>query len=1020
MPPVIRSQAEKRLSAALGRPVKIRQVRCNPLTLSLEITGLHVGDGQGGEFVGWQRLFVNFDPLKRLTGAWTFKEIILEGLNLAVLRDASGRMNFADLIEKSQRSNSPRNKNPSRPPALAIERLEVNAARMQFNDASRRTRFETDVGPITFTLRHLRTVGDSMAPLSLSATTEAGETLAWQGTLELEHLKSAGEFSLSNLSLAKYRPYYQDHVGFVLQKGLLSMKGKYEAEFTAGMPQIRLRDGSMALGGIEMTARDAQGPRIAVNDVTMTGIQGDLARREGAIGHILIAGGRIVANRTPEGTLDLTGLFTAAPVATPPPTSTPSASAGATSSHRGGEPASKPWSFTVNKAEVAQVAVELTDHSIPKPAVLAISGLSATVGPMKSQALNESSAIEMKFGVDGGGEVSLKGTLALQPIGGKVVLTLTQLPLQIANPYLASSLPLQIEKGTATLTGDVTLVDGGLNFAGQTHLDDFSMADNATRSPVAGWSSLSIDGIQASSKPLKADIATINWHGLTVHTVVEKDGRLNLTAFGGRRETPPAPAETTSPSQATSVESPLASAPATAQPAPHPSSGSKPLPPVTVGRIAFEKARFTFRDNSVQPAVESELSSFSGTIEGLSSTNLGRGDLQLNGVVNETAAVAITGKLNPLGTPRSADVKLDFKDIELSPLAPYVAKYAGYAFERGALTLAIEFKLNNRTIDSSEVITLDQFTLGEKNDSPDALKVPLTLAIALLKDRSGRMVIDVPIQGSLDDPQFRIGRVVMRVIGNLLAKAATSPFALLGSMFGGGGDDLAFQAFAPGDVSPLKSEANKLATVTKALSNRPGLRLDLAGSYDPVSDRGALQHAELERQIQARVMEERQNSSASAPPVSNAGDGTMTDDERLHALSSLHAAAFPELAPTVPPPPEPADVPPPQPAGGHSGFFKRLGRLFSAGVTATPPAATTAAPQETYPPPPAAPALSAAEMTAQLIGKILIEDEALRSLANLRAQHIRIQLLQSTDIAPERILIVAPVSTGSRVELRLK
>lgn len=1022
-PPIIRSQAEKRLSAELNRPVKILQVRFNPLTLSLEITGLHVGDGQGGEFVGWQRLFVNFDPLKRLFGAWTFKEIDLVGFNAAILRDATGRMNFADLIEKARASPPSTDKKKRRPPALAIERLGVSGARIQFKDASQSTPFSTDVGPVTFTLLHLRTTGDAKAPHSFSAATETGETLTWQGTLELEPLKSVGEFTLTNLPLAKYAPYYQDYVGFALRNGLLGAKGRYEAELTEGAPQARLSDGSLTLQRLELTARDAQNPRVTLNEIAVTGIQADLGKREGTIERVLLTGGNVFADRTPDGTIDLVTLLSPRSPAPAPSSLTPAVAPSSATSTSGGTTAN-PWSFTLNEAAVEEFALAFTDRALKKPAVLGVVGLTAKITSVKSRALNEPSTVEMKFGLKGGGEVSANGTLALQPLGGKLALALTQLPLALANPYVQSALPLHIEKGAVTLTGDVTLADGGITFAGQTHLDDFALLDDGSREPVAGWSSLAIEGVQASSQPLKADIAAITWRNLSAHAIIEKDGKLNLASFGGGAQTKPnVPDESPVPA----ADTPDASPPARESPV-APPSDKKPLPPISVGKITFEQARFTFRDHSVQPAAESELSKLSGTIEGLSSTQLGRGDLQLKGVINETAPVEITGKLNPLGTPPSADVKLDFKGIELSPLAPYVAKYAGYALERGALTLAVEFKLNNRSIDSSDVITLDQFALGEKNESPDALKMPITLAIALLKDRSGRIVIDVPIQGSLDDPNFRIGRVVMRVIGNLLAKAATSPFALLGSMFGGGGDDLAFQAFAAGEVTPLESEAKKLETVTKALANRPALRLDLAGSYDPVADRAALQRMELEHQIRARALENRPSQAGSATPASADGEIVITDEERARILSSLHAAAFPELAPPTPPPvaETAASAPPARPADSDGGILKRVRRLFShndqnPSQTAPSPATPASSdPEEKPASSPQTPALNVEEMTAHLIEKITIDDETLRRLATTRAQRIRAQLLQSGDVAPERVFVVAPVATGSRVELRLK
>ncbi|MBP7143409.1 MAG: DUF748 domain-containing protein, partial [Opitutaceae bacterium] len=395
--------------------------------------------------------------------------------------------------------------------------------------------------------------------------------------------------------------------------------------------------------------------------------------------------------------------------------------------------------------------------------------------------------------------------------------------------------------------------------------------------------------------------------------------------------------------------------------------------------------------------------------------------IQLKGVVNDIAPVEISGQLNPLGSPATADVKLDFKDIELSPLGPYIAKYTGHTFEKGALSLAIGFKLDNRTIDSSDVVTLEQFTLGESNGSADALKLPITLAIALLKDSSGQIVIDVPVQGSLDDPSFRIGRVVWRVISNLLAKAATSPFALLGSMFGGGGEELAFQKFEPGVTTPLDSESGKLATVAKALANRPSLKLDLAGGFDPVADRIALQRARVESEIRSEFSGVRDTVA----DTQVGGDTVMSQANRDLTVARLFAAAFPDLVSPAPEPVAPQPAPAVEESPRSPGFIARVRRFFSGSGQEAPPqpqstAVTAASPSPAPTPAFPAPSFTTDEMITRLADRIAIGENDLFTLANARAQHLRGALLQSGEVAPERVFVVSPVATGSRVELRLK
>ncbi len=1004
LPPLVRAQAEKRLSKALNRPVSILKVRLNPLTFSIEITGFEVRDTTGGDFIGWNRLSANFDPLKRLLGTWTFKEIELDGLHATILRDASGQLNFADLIEK--KTDGPSENPPSsgkRIPAISIGNFAVTHARFRFEDAGAGTPFSTDLGPVTFTLHNFKTAGDTSAPYSFTASSETGESLSWTGTLEPEALRSSGKFALTNLKLPKYSPYYEGMVQFRLRSGDLSIKARYEASLARGSPDVRISDGSLAIQSLELTAPNSTDPRIAVKEIAATELDASLASREVSIGELRFTGGDIVANRQPDGIDILSLMLPKTQASALQPTTASNAGTGTPAPSAAAE---APWSVTVKQIAVAQFDALFTDRTLEHPEKFQVRNLTSRLAPLKIHRLNELSTVELKLGLEGGGNISVEGTAALHPLAGNLAVSLEGIPLSLINPYLQSRMPLHVDKGLFVLAGNVSLAGDVMTFKGNSTIEGFDLRDLATKSPIATWSTLAFEGMEFASHPLKADINHILWRDLHARASISRGGKLNLSSIVGSKPPPqalPAASETTA----------IAAPPA----------GPQTLPPLTIGKLTLEQAAFGFQDESVHPTAISEISRLSGTIEGLSSQSLGKGSIQLKGVVNDTAPVEISGQLNPLGSPATADVKLDFKDIELSPMGSYIAKYTGHAFERGALSLAIEFKLNNRTIDSSDVVTLEQFTLGEKNESADALKLPITLAIALLKDSSGQIVIDVPVQGSLDDPNFRIGRVVWRVISNLLAKAATSPFALLGSMFGGGGEELAFQKFEPGATAILETEAGKRATVIKALANRPALKLDLAGGFDPTADRLALQHAKLEEQIRSEFL----TAKSAGTNVQASDESPMSQEDRDRAVGRLFAAAFPDLVAPMPSP-EPVPTPPSSPAENgnrHSGFIERIRRLFTGSERGSLPPPSTApvtSESSSHVSPPAEPmhSFSTEEMIARLAEKVVVEENDLLALANARAQNLRGAILQTGEIAPERVFIVSPATTGSRVELKLK
>jgi hypothetical protein len=227
---------------------------------------------------------------------------------------------------------------------------------------------------------------------------------------------------------------------------------------------------------------------------------------------------------------------------------------------------------------------------------------------------------------------------------------------------------------------------------------------------------------------------------------------------------------------------------------------STPLPEITIDAVVLSNACVRFNDHSLQPLVNASLDELNGTITTLSSKELKRGDVHLTGKVDGTGPIEINGKINPLNQNAPTELQVTFHDIDLLPVSPYTGKFLGYRLSRGKLDLNINYVVSERKLKAQNVIMLDQFTLGEKVESTNATKLPVRLAVAVLKDRNGVIKLDVPIEGSLDDPEFHFHRVILHTIGNIITKIVTSPFAALGSLFGGHGEEVSYQDFTPGSA----------------------------------------------------------------------------------------------------------------------------------------------------------------------------------------------------------------------------
>lgn len=351
----------------------------------------------------------------------------------------------------------------------------------------------------------------------------------------------------------------------------------------------------------------------------------------------------------------------------------------------------------------------------------------------------------------------------------------------------------------------------------------------------------------------------------------------------------------------------------------------------------------------------------------------------------------------------------------------------------GKLSLDIAFQLRDRAIDSDTMTVLDQFTLGAKTDSPDAVNLPVKLGVALLKDPAGEIVIDVPVAGHLDDPEFRIGRVVWRVITNLLTKVATSPFALLGGVVGGSDEvDLEHHVFAPGKATIPVDTLESLALLVTALEARPEIEIGIRGEYDPGVDPEGLRPAVLEDMLRKR---------AEAAALTAAGD--WVGRSREAELVALYEEVFgePPIDPTgeVPPVAEPvvgesaepsAPVQPQTTAdtAEDQTFIALIRRLFRGNPEASPEplpteAAQVGAPPTSFPIPagvePELPVLPMGEIEDRLLARIDVPETALGELARQRAEATRDHLV-AAGIAAERLTLTESAGGETRVTLDLR
>lgn len=862
LPALIKAQLPPRLGAFLQREVQLRAVRANPFTLSLTLEGFRVRDRDGAAFFGFDRLYVNLQARSLFTRTLDFKAIDLASPRGRVILERDGRLNFSDILARlaePDRGPAPEGRAGGR--EIAIGHLRVSRAEIALLDRTPEEPFATTLGPVTIELKGFHTAFDRRNPYALSGRTESGETFAWHGSFSLEPLRSAGTVVLEDLALPKYNPYLKERVAFKLQDGLATVRAAYDFEWTAGRHTVKVGNGSLDLRNLKLSGRDTPAVRLFLPSVAVRGLEADLLDSRLAVASVTLAGVSADAVRDRDGSIDLVRLLTPKPQ---PPPANP-----------------KPFRLSLRELDLEDCRFSLEDRAPPRAVTTQLDQASLHLKDIDFDPATRV-RVDLEGRVNGRGRIRAEGTAGLLRPAADLALKVENLDLPAFDAYLEPALDVRVNRGTLNLDGRLKGIfqGGGEDFAafkGNLRLEGFEAMDGARQEVFLRYRSLRLGGLDVRTTPAVLNIQSAELVEPEHRLVVAEDGSTNV---------------------ARALKLTLDSAAAAAAP---------PTPPapfaVSIARAGLRGGRLSFVDRSLEPNAALMISELEGTYTGLSTRPDSASAVDLKGRAGGTAPIRIQGRATPLRHDLDTDVNLKIEGAELSDFSPYAGKYLGYAIRKGKLELDARLVIRNRRLEIQDQVRLDQFFLGDKVDSPDATRLPVKLALALLRDRKGVMELELPIDGSLDDPDFHYGRIVWKAIANVLGKIAASPFTLLGKLFGGADQDLSFAAFAPGSAAPDAAARKTVEVLRKSLAGRPDLSIEVEAATDSGADPAALRRQALDAAlVLAKVKALRRGQPDLDPDAVVVGPG-----ERERWLRALFETAFP------PPAPEKGKSPPPPP-----------------------------------------------------------------------------------------------------------
>ncbi len=866
----------------LGREASVGAIAVNPFALSLRVADFQLKDPDGSRLAGFDELRINLEAAGLFRRAWTFSEFTVAGPYLKLVRDAAGEINLQKLLPPAV-PEPPATEKPGLP-RLIVRRLRIEQGVIDLTDEVPATAFHTRVGPFGIALDELSTLPDVVGEQDIAVTLESGTQLGLAGDFTLNPLRVSGRFTLHGPVLGPASRYLRDQLRFRVAADDTELAARF---VVTGQPdggiEAAVDDLALSVSGLRLGA-DAAPDFLGWSRLQLAGGRLRWPALAAEAQTLTLEGLQLRARRARDGTIDLVQLFTPAGSSDAPVVSAeaPPAAAEVTTGQAAAVAAPASPRLHIGEIVLRDAAVELVDEGPSAPATWAVTDLDFSLRDLG----NEPGArlpFEAAVVLGSGGSIGLEGNVvALPTLELEARVHAQDIALAAVQPYLTDVAHVGIRAGSLGVEGQLKSAPGeALAFDGDIRVRGLDTRDRLRDEPLLAWQELGLDDLEFRLDGHSARLARIRLLHPFARVFVNRDQTTNIGALFVE----PGPAVQPA---------------ATASPVPK-------APPfhVRAGKVVVTQGEVDYTDLSLPLPFAARVQELKGEFTTIDSASTAPAKIALEGRVAPYGLAKVNGELRVSAPTDLADLGVLFRNIEMPPLSPYTVKFAGRRIAQGKISLDLHYRLDHRRMVGSNKLVIDELELGDKVPSPEAVDLPLGLAVALLKDADGRIDLDMPVEGSLDDPQFRIGGVLWQAFVKLVTRVVSSPFRLLGSLLGIGAEDLGHIDFIPGRADLLPPEQEKLARLAEALGKRPELALEVPAVVAPAADAAALRTAQADARI-----------AAALAAAGGAASGRKLEQRTRRVVESLYEERFPgrrladvEARNTVPPPDDPQGRP---------------------------------------------------------------------------------------------------------------
>lgn len=916
VPVFVKSVLVERLSASLHRDVLIQGIKFNPYLLSLKINNLLIRDKDGETFVSLRELYINLQLSSLLKRSLVSKELQIKQPYIRIVRSGDMDFNFSDLMQGERKGTTPMK--------FSLRQVKIIDGKIFVRDGVKEMEHTlTDIHTTVPFLSNLpeyagnEFVFNVMAVLNGSPVSFSGKSRPFT-----ESRQTLLHADIHELYIPRYTPYLPLNGDIDILSGRANVRTTVSySQKTASLsyPELIFLQTFLTLDSVVVKHKEEEDEFLAIPELCVHNADVNMTNRKVNVNKVFTKNGSLYLRRLSDGTFNLKDIIS--PVRHPEQPIRPR----------------KPWFVNIKDLQLKEFSIQNEDLTAVNPLRITLDNINILAKDLTTQKGKEGQ-LSFSSRWNQSGTVTATGGVKLSPVTADLKVLVSGIDISPLQSFFIKNPDFVITK--ANLHADGRLVLGSpeesksaIWFQGESSLSDFVSIDRPSQHTFFTWRTLLLSDADIRYNPTEVHISQALLDGFTVNLLTHPDGtndlRMLLAQDAEEKELILKEEEEV------------------------PEAGKERIPPVRIDTIRFQGGQVNFIDQYINPAFKSELKDIELTISDFSTEDTSPADIFLTGKVEGVFPLELTGRMNIFPEERYANLRLALNGYDMPSLSPYAGKYLGYTLKKGKLSLNLEYEVYENKLDGRNEIILDQFTLGDKVESPQAISLPIRFVTNFLKGRDGKIKLDLPVSGDLRDPKFEFEKVILNSAVNLATKVASSPISVLGNIFGRG-EELTFLEFDYGTAYIDEKGTKKLNDLIRALYERPHVRLEIEGGAASEKDRETIRLCRFLDLLKAQKLRNMVESGRLAVPLREVR--IHLDEYEKYLEEAYRTADFPK----------PKNI---------FGFVRDI---------------------------------SAERMEKMLMDHLEVTDEELRSLAQERANRVRDYILENGEIDPERIFIVEP------------